>query len=49
MITYEYKLYKTKKSLHLDNMLKEACFVWNHALSLQKRYYTLYNNYASAT
>ena len=49
MITYEYKLYKTKKSLHLDNMLKEACFVWNHALSLQKRYYTLYSNYASAT
>ena len=49
MISYKFKLYRTKHTSHLDNMLSEACFVWNHALSLQKRYYTLYNNYASAT
>lgn len=26
-------------------MLAEACFVWNHALALQKRYYRLYGKY----
>jgi putative transposase len=26
-------------------MLREACFVWNHALALQKRYYRLYHKY----
>ena len=26
-------------------MLREACFVWNHALALQKRYYSLYKKY----
>ena len=26
-------------------MLTEACFVWNHALALQKRYYRLYGKY----
>lgn len=26
-------------------MLAEACFVWNHALALQKRYYRLYGGY----
>ena len=29
-------------------MLREACFVWNHALALQKRYYKLYRKYISA-
>ena len=33
MITYEYKLYKTKKVKYLNNMKREACFVWNHALT----------------
>ena len=28
-------------------MLRECCFVWNHALSLQKRYYRLYGKYIS--
>lgn len=30
---------------HLDKMLREACYVWNHALALQKRYYKLYHKY----
>ena len=42
MISYKYKLYKTKNSKHIDFMLRESCFVWNHALALQKRYYRLY-------
>ena len=48
MIAYKYKLYTTKNTKHLDAMLREACFVWNHALALQKRYYKLYSKYISA-
>ena len=48
MISYKYKLYRTKNTRHLDNMLSEACFVWNHALSLQKRYYRIYGKYISS-
>ena len=45
MISYKYKLYRTDKTKYLDKMLREACFVWNHALALQKRYYRLYGKY----
>ena len=45
MITYKYKLYRTHRTKCLDKMLAEACFVWNHALALQKRYYRLYGKY----
>ena len=45
MISYKYKLYTTKHTKFLDNMLREACFVWNHALALQKRYYRIYKRY----
>lgn len=45
MITYKYKLYKTERFKYLDQMLEEACFVWNHALALQKRHYRLYHKY----
>lgn len=45
MITYKYKLYRTKQTKHLDAMLREACFVWNHALALQKRYYRMFGKY----
>ena len=45
MISYKYKLYRSKNLKHLANMLREACFVWNHALSLQKRYYRIYGKY----
>ena len=48
MLTYEYKLYSSKRTRKLDAMLREACFVWNHALALQKRYYTLYGKYCTA-
>jgi len=45
MIAYKYKLYSTKRSKHLDAMLNEAAWVWNHALGLQRRYYKLYKRY----
>ena len=48
MIAYKYKLYRTDKTKHLDKMLREASFVWNHALALQKRYYRLYKKYISS-
>ena len=45
MISYKYKLYKNKNTRYLDAMLRESAFVWNHALDLQKRYYTLYKTF----
>lgn len=45
MISYKYKLYKTKRTKYLDKMLREACFIWNHALALQKRYYRMFGKY----
>lgn len=47
MISYKYKLYHTSRMKYLNAMLSEACFVWNHALSLQKRYYKVYHKYIS--
>ena len=45
MISYKFKLYKSRKTKHLDATLREACGVWNHALALQKRYYRLYKKF----
>lgn len=47
MVSYKYKLYNNKRVKHLNNMLWEACFVWNHALALQRRYYKLFKKYIS--
>ena len=41
MTTNEYKLCRSKKFTALEHMMSEAAFVWNHALALQKRYYSL--------
>ena len=48
MITYKYKLYQSKKNRRLGGLLREACFVWNHCLALQKRYYSLYGKYVNS-
>ena len=48
MISYKYKLYKSKKLKALDFIMAEAAFVWNHALALQKRYYRIFGSYVSA-
>lgn len=45
MLTYRYKLYSSKRNRKIDAMLLEACFVWNHALALQRRYYCLFGGY----
>jgi putative transposase len=49
MLTYTYKFYRSKRTAKLDAMLREACFVWNHALALQKWYYSLYGKYVSCS
>lgn len=45
MISYKFKLYKSKKTKHLDATMHEACGVWNHALALQRRYYRLFGKF----
>ncbi len=45
MQAYKYKLYKTKRTKHIDDMLREAAFTWNKALAMQKRYYSLFGKY----
>lgn len=47
MISYKYNIYHSKKTKYLDKMLRECCFVWNHALALQRRYYKLFGIYIS--
>ena len=47
MISHKYKLYRNRRTRHLDAMLREACFVWNHALALQRRYYRMSGKYVS--
>lgn len=47
MIYYKYNIYHSKKTKYLDKMLRECCFVWNHALALQRRYYKLFGKYIS--
>lgn len=47
MISYKYNIYHSKKTKYLDKILRECCFVWNHALSLQRRYYKLFGKYIS--
>lgn len=49
MIAYKYKLYRTKQTKHLDAMLREASWAWNHALALHKRYYRMYGGYIDVT
>lgn len=48
MISYKYNIYRSNKTKHLGKMLRECCFVWNHALALQRRYYKLFGKYISA-
>lgn len=41
MISYKYKLYKSKNTKVLERMMREAALVWNHAISLQRRYHSV--------
>ncbi len=41
MISNKYKLCQSKKFTALEHMMSEAAYVWNHALALERRYYSL--------
>lgn len=45
MISYKYNIYNQKNNKWLDRLLAECCFVWNHALALQRRYYKIFGKY----
>lgn len=45
MITFAYKLYNSRRNKHLNSMLKEASAIWNRALSIQRRYYSLFGSH----
>ena len=45
MISYKFNIYKSKNTKYLDKMFGECSFIWNHALSLQKRYYRMFGKY----
>lgn len=49
MLTYKYKLYSSRKNKRIDTLMREACFVWNRCLALQKRYYSLYGKYINSS
>jgi len=48
MIAYKYKIYRSKRNKKLARMLTTASYIWNHALALQKRYYSIYGKYISS-
>lgn len=45
IVSYKYKLYRSKKNKHIHSLLNVAGNIWNHSLALQKRYYALYGKY----
>jgi len=49
MLTYEFRLYCSRHTKHLDAMLCEAAYVWNRALALQRRYYALTGKHISCS
>ena len=45
IITYKFKLYKTKRQKDLHKRVNVACGVYNHCIALHKRYYGIYGKY----
>ena len=45
MITYEYKLYSSRRNKKLHKMIDLSAIVWNHCISLHRRYYKLYHKH----
>ena len=43
MITYEYKLYSSRRNKKLHKMIDLSAIVWNHCIALHRRYYKLYH------
>jgi len=43
--TYKYKLYKTKKTKHIHDVINISGIIYNHCIALHKRYYKLYGKH----
>ena len=46
--TYKFKLYHSRKLHKLDYLFAIACFIYNHCIMLQKRYYRLFGKNITA-
>ena len=46
--TYKYKLYKTKRLKHLNEIIDISALIYNHCIALHKRYYKMYHKYLNA-
>jgi len=45
ILTYKYKLYRTKRRRKIDEIINIAGVIYNHCIALHKRYYKLYGKY----
>ncbi len=45
MLNLKYKLYKSNKTKRLTSLCITACFIWNHCIAIQRRYYRIYGKY----
>ena len=43
--TYSYKLYHTKRTKHIDDLVHLSAEIYNHCIALHKRYYSLYGKH----
>ena len=43
--TYKYKLYQTKRTKHIHNVINISGIIYNHCISLHKRYYKLHGKH----
>jgi len=42
---YKFKLYRSKRNRHLDNVIDISGGIWNHCIALHRRYYKMYGKY----
>ncbi len=45
MLTYRFKLYKSKNDKYLEAYNNIACEIWNHCIALERRYYRLFGKH----
>ena len=42
ILTYKYKLYRTKRLKHIDKIINISGIIYNHCIAIHKRYYKIY-------
>lgn len=47
MLTYRFKMYKSKNDKYLEAYNSIACEIWNHCIALERRYYRLTGKHIS--